>query len=552
MKPLKKNYKKIPAPLTVCCFLLIPLLVAGCSGLNTVSNRQKEQLIFDVYNYNAAGDGKILDTEAIQSAVNQCAESGGGIVYLHNGSFLSGTVRLKSNVTLYIEAGAELLGSTDINDYPPTIPGYRSFTDNYVEQSLIYAEGKQNITIKGAGTIDGQGASFKKTTWKQKGRPYIIRFIECKNVKVKDITLKNSPMWMQHYLACDNVFIINITVWNHGNLNNDMMDIDSCRNVIISGCLGDSDDDALTLKSTSPRPCESITITNCILRSNRAAFKMGTESNGGFKDIAVSNCVLEPSRGPETIYGDGHDGREGISLLLVDGGKMENVNISNVVIKDLAVPVFMRLGDRARPFKPDMPEPGAGSFRNVRISNLTATGASKYGCAVSGIPSQPVENVTLSDIKIAFAGGGTEKQARAEVPEKEADYPQSYMFGVLPAYGFYIRHARNIKLGKVTLSFGKTEKRPALFCDDVTGLAISALDARTDSSAQMIKLRQVRNAFIKNCRLQKNAKAFLGVQGNKSADITVMNNDITPALAVLDKGAEVKDNAVYLDSNRTR
>ena len=316
-------------------------------------------------------------------------------------------------------------------------------------------------------------------------------------------------------------------MWNHGNENNDMMDIDGCRDVVISDCFGDSDDDALTLKSTLARPCESITITNCILRSNRAAFKMGTESNGGFRNITVSNCVLEQSLGPPTIYGDGHDGREGISLLLVDGGQMENVAISNIVIRDLTVPIFMRLGNRARPFAAGMPKPGVGTFRNVKISNVVATGASKYGCAISGIPQQPIENVTLSNIRIVFAGGGTAEDGDAEVPEKEAVYPQSYMFGVLPAYGFYVRHARGVTLDNLELRCDSEDVRPAVVCDDVGDLEISGLEADSSLSAPaVIRLRQVNGAFIQGCRAPAEAPTFLQVEGDKTRGITVLNNEL--------------------------
>jgi polygalacturonase len=506
-----------------------------------------------VYDYGAAGNDAILDTGPIQAAIDAAAGWGGGNVCLHNGTFLSGTIYLKSNVTLYVGPGATLLGSTDMNNYPATIPKCRSYTDNYVEQSLIFAEDAENIGIAGQGVIDGQGALFPKTHYSKKGRPYVIRFVGCRNVRVEGVTLRNSAMWMQHYLACESVVIRGISVWNHGNENNDMIDIDGCRDAVVSDCFGDSDDDALTLKSTLDRPCENITITNCILRSNRAAFKMGTESNGGFKNIAVSNCILEASRGPDTIYGDGHDGREGISLLLVDGGQMENVAVSNMVIRDLSVPIFMRLGNRARPFAAHMPKPGVGTFRNVKISNVVATGASKYGCGISGIPQQPVECVTLSNIKIVFAGGGTAEDAHAQVPEEEAVYPQSYMFGMLPAYGFYVRHASNVTLDNIELQCQSEDVRPAVVCDDVGDLKISGLEADSSlSAAAVIRLRQVHGACIQDCRAPAEAAAFLQVEGEKTAGITVMNNDLSAAAEIFKRGPQTPEDAVWVGNNRTK
>jgi polygalacturonase len=194
-------------------------IVGGCSTGTLGPASLPAKGIFDVYDYGAAGDGVTLDTEAIQAAVDDCARSGGGKVYLHNGRFLSGTICLKDNVTLYVGPGATLLGSTDLNDYPVTIPKHRSYTDYYVEQSLIYAEGAENIGIAGRGVIDGQGPLFPKTHYSKKGRPFVIRFVECRNVRVEDVTLRNSAMWMQQYLACESVVIRGISIWNHGNEN---------------------------------------------------------------------------------------------------------------------------------------------------------------------------------------------------------------------------------------------------------------------------------------------------------------------------------------------
>lgn len=259
--------------------LLTIILSAGCQQVNIDKEKTVSRGIFDVRDCGAVGDGVTLDTKAIQAAINACSQAGGGKVYLTNGKFLSGTLYLKDNVTIYLEAGAVLLGSADINDYPVTIPGFRSYTDNYTDKSLIYAEKVKNISIIGRGTIDGQGTSFKG---KWKVRPYTLRVIECHDVVVKDVTMRNSPMWMQHYLACDNVRVDGITVYNQCNRNNDMIDIDGCRNVTIANCIGDTDDDALTFKSTCGRPTENVTVTNCILSSHCNAIKCGTESNGAF------------------------------------------------------------------------------------------------------------------------------------------------------------------------------------------------------------------------------------------------------------------------------
>ena len=182
-----------------------------------------ERKVYDATTYGAKPDGTTLCTAAIQKAIDECAAKGGGIVRLSGGKFLSGTIFMKSKVTLKIAENSTLLGSTDIKHYPKTVPAYRSYTDNYTDKSLIYGENLTDIGIIGKGTYDGQGASFKGH---YKIRPFGIRFIKCTNILIENVTLRNSPMWMQHYLACDNLTVRGITVWNHANHNNDMIDID--------------------------------------------------------------------------------------------------------------------------------------------------------------------------------------------------------------------------------------------------------------------------------------------------------------------------------------
>lgn len=520
----------------------------GCSASNVTMDKMAIRGIFDVRDYGAVGDGRTLDTEAIQTAIDACGSAGGGEVYFHGGRFLSGTIYLDSNVTLHIEAGAVLLGSPNLKDYPVTVPQYRSYTDNYTDKSLIYAEGKENIAIIGHGAIDGQGASFKGP---YKMRPYLIRVVRCKNVVVKDITLRNSAMWMQHYLACDRVAIRGISVYNHCNKNNDMIDIDGCHDVTISDCIGDTDDDALTLKSTSGRACENVTINNCLLSSHCNALKMGTESNGGFRNITIANCVITISKDDSVIYGD-RNGLAGIALEIVDGGILEGITISNIRIADVQNPIFLRLGNRARPYMKDMEKPDVGKFRNVKISNIIATGASNTGCSITGIKDHPIENISLSNIKITYQGRGTLKDAEKQVEENAEKYPESTMFGVLPAYGFYCRHIKGIELHHVDLRFEKDDDRPAMIFDDVRDLDIFDFDGQSSPSAKaLIWLEQVNDAFIHGCRPTVAVKRFLRLDGNRSNNIVLMNNDLSKVEKIFEKGHQVNDNAVHIGYNRT-
>jgi len=317
-------------------------------------------------------------------------------------------------------------------------------------------------------------------------RPYIIRFIQCRNVTVKDVTIRNSPMWVQHYLACDDVHISGITVRSVVNANNDGINIDSCHRVIISDCNIRSGDDAIVLKSTSARPCRNVAVSNCVLSSRCNALKMGTESNGGFENIVITGCSIYDTR------------LAGVALEIVDGGVMDRVVVSNITMNKIGAPIFLRLGNRARPFKKDMTKPGIGIMRNIMISNIEATGANATGCAISGLPEAKIENVTLSNLRLSFAGGGTKEDAGRAVPEKPEAYPEYSMFGRLPAYGLYFRHVKGLKLLNVQLQLAKSDQRHGLILKDVEDALIDGLDGqRSPETDSIVRMTDVKNVFIR-------------------------------------------------------
>ncbi len=437
----------------------------------------------NILDHGAKGDGEFLNTTSIQSAIDQCFEQGGGTVYVPPGKFLSGTVILKSHVNIYLETGAVLLGSPKIKDYPEIYPEFRSYTDvNYVDKSLIYAEKAENISICGRGTIDGQGEEDEfdlpgRENYKK--RPYLIRMVECKDIHISDINIINSAMWVQHYLACDDLVIEGISVNSLVNHNNDGIDIDCCKRVRISNCDINSGDDAIVLKATAPRDCEQICIINCILRSQCNAIKLGTESVGGFKDILVSNCAIYDTR------------LSAIAIEMVDGGTAERIQVNNISAKGVRGGIFIRLGNRARHHlaqgsgggtqyffeeNEKLEKPGMGILRNISISNFMCTGVDETACSITGIPGFYIENITLRDIYISYDNRGDPGTFKAEVPENESEYPEYSMFGKLPAYGIYSRHVKNLSFNNVRLTYEKDEVRPALIFDDVTGLLLSDMD----------------------------------------------------------------------------
>ena len=481
---------------------------------------------FSIKENGTIGDGKIMDTRAIQKAIDAAAQAGGGTVYFPSGVYLSGTIVLKSSVTLHLDSGAVLLGSKNLQDYPVMKPQIRSYTDNYTERSLIYAENVHDTAITGRGIIDGQGEAFKQKEYMV--RPYTVRMVSCENVLISGVKMQNSAMWMQHYLACSNLTIQGITVNNLVTYNNDGLDIDSCRDVRVSDCSIISDDDAVCLKSTTLTPCSNVTITNCVISSHCSAIKMGTESNGGFKNIAISNCSVFSSKQAAEINGVKR-GLAGIALEIVDGGVMDGVTISNISMEGITTPIFVRLGNRARPFTANSPKADTGILRNVLIQNITGTGASKIGCSIVGLPERPIENITLKNIQLSFEGGGTIEDAARAVPSKAADYPECTMFGTLPGYGFFCRNVNGLTIDGMRLTYEKSDNRPAAIFDEVNELTLNLFRAKPASgNVPLTVFNQVSNARILNSAADAGTGIFLFVQSG-SEDIFMSGNDLRNA-----------------------
>lgn len=442
--------------------------------------------LYDVTTYGAIGDGSTDNTIAIQKAIDECAKTGGK-VYFPGGRFLTATVVLKSNVTLYVSSNAVVLGHTDTKRYPYQESGIHFYGEEWARQALIFCKGQQNVGIEGSGTIDGQGGSFVVNTIKKpdryRDRPYLLWFAGCKNVTVRDVSLRNSAFWMQHYLGCEFVTIDGVKIWNHSNKNNDMMDIDGCKNVTISNVIGDSDDDGITIKSTSPLISENITITNCVISSHCNGIKFGTESTGGFRNVTVSNCVIKPSGQASTIYGK-PAGMGGLALEIVDGGIMENITIDNIVIDGPTVPIFVRLGNRARRYMTGAPAPGKGRVRNINLSNIIATSADEIGCSITGIASAPLEGISLRNIRLETKGGDSLVDVFKPVIEKEEEYPEGTMFGKLPSYGFFIRHVKDIKMSDITIRTTGKESRPGIVVNNTQQFSFNALDIQTNNETK--------------------------------------------------------------------
>ena len=490
---------------------------------------------FKVTDYGAVGDGKKINTAYIQKAIDDCHNKGGGTVDFPSGIFLSGAIRLKSNVYLNLDKCAELLGVADYTYYPELEHSIKAYSIGYSARVFIFAQDVENIGIIGSGVVNGNGnhpnfATFSETIT-IKTRPYLIRFVRCKKVNVEGVTIKNGAYWLQHYLACSDVRLINLDIDAMEQHNNDGIDIDACDNVLISGCNIKSEDDGICFKSTTGIPCKNITVTNCVIYSSCNGIKFGTESNAGFQNITISNCVIDnpnkyidfsnhqnlnhPNPYKRRIKNGFANGIAGIAIEVVDGGVIDNINISNIVINDINSPIFIRLGNRARKYKEDMPIPGLSTLKNVIISGVTIKSSSPISSSITGLPGNNIENIKISNVIYNIKSFDTEK-LNYKIPELPKDYPTAEMFGELPSSGFYIRHVKGITFDNVQFLNTKKDLKPIFFLDDVVNGEFRNITFNTALKESTFGLRNSSNIVISNCFSDKTNNYLVGdFEGNE-------------------------------------
>jgi len=505
------------------------------AGLVTASGTSG---VFDVRKFGAKGDGKTLDSPAINRTIEAAAVAGGGTVRFPAGTYRSFSIRLKSNISLYLEHGATILaadpkdgdGKYDLPE-PNEWDQYEDFGHSHWHNSLIWGENLHDISILGPGMIWGKGLVRSGSQSRTDAQNEAVRTAKdpregpftypnprdtvepgwgnksislklCRNVIIRDISILHGGHFAILATGVDNLTIDNIKI----DTNRDGIDVDACKNVRISNCTVNSPfDDGICPKSSFAlgyaRVTENVTITNCqvsgydegtlldgtykrAFRNQNGTFsptgriKLGTESNGGFKNITVSNCVFDYCRG--------------LALETVDGALLEDVTITNITMRDISnSPFFLRLGARLRGPK-DITTVGA--LRRVIISNVVVYNADpKYASIISGIPGHPIEDVLLSNIRIYTQGGGTKEQAALEPPEKEEAYPEPNMFGELPAYGFFIRHVKGIEMRDVEVSYRKDDARPPFVLNDVSGAEFFHIRAQRGQDVPSFLLKKIEN-----------------------------------------------------------
>lgn len=498
-----------------------PLLLLSLAATLTAAT-------FDVKTYGAKGDGQAQDRDAINKTIEAAAAAGGGSVEFPPGTYLTGSLHLRSNITLHLESGATIEASSDTSTYDAAeVNGSDMYQDSghsHFHNSLIWGENLNNVAITGSGLINGKGLIRGE---RGPGGDKTIALKLSRNVTLRDFSILNGGHFAVLATGVDNLTIDHLTV----DTNRDGFDIDSCRNVRISNSsINAPNDDAITLKGTHAlgyaRSSENITITNSLVSGYdigslldgtfkrtlehapdrdgpTGRIKIGTESEGDFRNITISNIVFDRSRG--------------LALESVDGAHIEDIAVSNITMRQVSnAPFFLRIGSRMR--APKGVE--IGSIRRVNISDVVVYDADpRYGSIIAGIPGHDVEDVKFNNIRIVYRGGLTLDQVAKQpadvvntfffratggipprepyaTPEREKEYPEPSMFGLLPAWGFFIRHAKGIEFNNVNISFLKEDRRPAFVIDQAEGIELNHVKLQRVTGLTSVVLMNVKDVRV--------------------------------------------------------
>ena len=512
--------------LVLCAALLGVFFQTGCESTPAAHGaRSAHGTIFNVRSFGATGDGKTLDNPAINKAIQAAAAAGGGTVFVPAGTYLSGSIHLTNNINLHLDAGAVILGAPqNLNAYDKTEPwtaiAYEDGGHVYFHNSLIWGENLTNVSITGSGMINGGGLvrsdkildeTSGYNIWNKPGAGRTnsgpvrlgnkaIALKLCRNVLIRDITIFHGGHFAILVTGCDNLTVDNVTM----DTDRDGIDIDCCRNTMVSNCrINSPNDDALCPKSSFALGTnvitENLTIVNCQVsgfqegtlldgtmkasRAKNGRIKFGTEASGGFRNCTVANCTFH--------------GCKGLALEEVDGGIMENITINNLTMMDIAAyPIYITTGSRNR--GPNVTTPSRA--RNIFISNVIATGIDPMsGIQITGIPGQPIEGVRLDNIRLVFKGGGTNMGVAYMPKELGAIYPEPSRIGTMPAYGVFARHVKGLELANINVSFETNDFRPAMACVDVDGLEVDNFKAQLAPGVPAATLADdVRGITIRN------------------------------------------------------
>jgi polygalacturonase len=493
-------------PLKKLASLLVAALFAAAFTHNVSA---ATNTVFDVRDYGAIGDGKHLDSPAINQAIDACVQSGGGTVYVPAGIYLSGSIHLKSHIDLHLAAGAVILGAPQaMKAYDVAEPfegqAYQDDGHTYFHNSLIWGENLTNVSITGTGMINGGGMTNADTPHDFGNKAVVLK--SCRSVLIRDVTIFHGGHFAILVTGCDDMTVDNVTM----DTQRDGIDIDCCRNTMVSNCrINSPGDDGLCPKSTYALGrriiTENLTIVNCQVSGFKEGtlldgtmvpmtgygrtgahrgtgrIKFGTESSGGFRNVTIANCTFRSCKG--------------LALEEVDGGIMENISINNLTMMDIwDYPIYITLGKRNR-----TPDATNSIMRNISIANVIASGVdAKSGIQITGMPGDDIEGVRLQNIRINYNGGGTTEQAAIVPPELGKSYPDPSRIGIVPAYGLFARHVKDLELQNIRVSFTTNDLRPAMICDDVDGLEIDDFKAQISTNVAPAKFDSIKNLVIRN------------------------------------------------------
>lgn len=515
---------------------------AGASQQHDAKNDLGAQT-YNIRDFGAKGDGTSLDTAAVQAAIDACNRDNGGTVVVPAGTFVIGTVEMKSNVTLHLAAGATLLGSADGKQYHSVdaipLTGDSTLADGNV--GLLFAVDAHNFSIEGQGTIDGQGIKFHSP---ERGvpppsgrggaqRPYHVLLYRCTNFRLKNVTLLNCAFHSVRVIQSRYAVFDGLHIHNRVNGNNDGFHFISCQNMHVVNCDVESQDDACALFGS----CKLITVTNCTFSTRWSVFRFG---GGEAENITVSNCILYE------VFGCP------IKLHCGPGSRFENMTFSDLIMNKVTGPIYIGLGPRRpRNAQSETPETAAtregtpGIVRNISFSNIQATVVVPYplpdfpftsgyrpaemkSCISMNGVGAFIENVTLENFRATFPGGGTaEEAANRDVPKVVGEYFET---GVLPAHALYARNVRGLSLNNVRFEVTAPEARPSVVFDNVEDASITGLTIRGSKDAEsLLRFTNVKDTLLSSSRVVAPAPVFLRVEGGESANITVEGGDVSKA-----------------------
>jgi polygalacturonase len=549
-------FERLAVPGLAVAGAALPVLTTQAAPAHNTGDSLQGARIYNVRDHGAKGDGKTLDTKAIQTAIDLCNKANGGTVLIPAGDFICGTIELKSNVTLHLSVQGRLLGSTRREDYSAG-KGVPAGNGNIV---FVYAVNAENITIEGRGTIDGNGQAFyngkgDNTGPGQRGvggnfdRPHLIVFYQCNNFLVKDVFLTRSAYHCFRILRCKQIQLHGIRIYNRANKNNDGFHFNDSQYVHISNCDIQCQDDACALFGSN----QFVTVTNCSFSTRWSIFRFGS---GEAQNIVVNNCLIYDTYGCPVKISSGK-------------ARIENLSFSNIIMRNVTGPIgiaFTNTNNRNN--ATDSANEAPSYVRNISFNGIRATVVEKpvnhpdilFGVNVfdgelnscitlNGVGKAFLENISFTDVHVTYAGGGTKEQAlKREVPQVAAEY-----FGVWatqpfgpPAYGLYARNVKNLTLHNVRFEYEKADARPAVVFDNVQDASVTGLSAKGSPDAELFRIINSKDILIAATRVLTNAAAFLQVEGEACEGIVVNGGDLRKALKplVFEKGAD--KNAVVM------